>query len=990
MHPAGQTAPPGPQAASAERDSQRAGLAACLAAGAWLVAAGGVLWAAGQARWVLLPAAGLLPLLAGFWAGRWHMEKGARQRIAQLRQSEEPMRLFFERQVAGMAITSPDKGWIRVNNRLCDMLGYSRQELAGLTWASLTCPEDLPADEAQFEQLLSGAISDYALEKRFVRKDGSLVDTRLSVACVRRTDGTVDYVLALVEDISQRKRAETALQCLATSYAHLDGRPFFEAVSRHLAGAIGVDCVFVGRLKPAQDAVELLGGCARGQPVDLAGYELAGTPCEQVVGKQFCVYPVNVQSRFPQDLLLRQMGVQAYAGAPLFDRQGQPIGILVALDSKPLLNPELVADLFNTFLERVSAEMQRAQAQERLQANEERLRLALEATSDAIWDWDLTTHLTHYSARCYRMLGYEPGQFPSTFASWAELTHPEDVPRVERIVQQAIALNTGYEAEFRMRAASGSWRWIRGRGKVTARDPNGRPVRLSGANTDITEHKQSQQRLALMSFALDAAHEGAFLMDEQARFQYVNQEACRTLGYTREELLGLGVGDIDPDYPISQWAAHWDLLKTRGNLTLESRHRAKDGRVFVVEVCANYFDHDGRGYNLAMVRDITARKASEQALKDREALWRAVFGNAPYSIAINRLSDGAYLEVNPAFEQRLGLPAASILGKTPLDLFGPANTQEQLAAHDLLLRHGRIENRETTLVRHDGATTDLLYSAATFESGAGLCCVSMTVDITERRRAEAEIQRLNEQLEARVAQRTAQLEAANRELEAFGYSVSHDLRAPLRAIDGYAAILLEDHMAGAGPEGRRVCDVICQSARRMGQLIDDLLAFSRLGRAGIEPVRVDMQALARSAFEEAATPAERARVDFRLAPVPPAWGDPRLLRQVWSNLLANAVKFSATSDQPLVQVTASQDCGQCVYTVRDNGAGFDPRYSAKLFGVFQRLHSEQEFKGTGVGLAIVHRIIHRHGGRVWGQGAVGQGAAFSFVLPEPDSGGPRP
>jgi len=252
------------------------------------------------------------------------------------------------------------------------------------------------------------------------------------------------------------------------------------------------------------------------------------------------------------------------------------------------------------------------------------------------------------------------------------------------------------------------------------------------------------------------------------------------------------------------------------------------------------------------------------------------------------------------------------------------------------------------------------------------------VDVTEHKEAEAAIRKLNEELERRVRERTAELEAANREMEAFTYSVSHDLRAPLRAVDGYTRILMEDYGKLLDREGQRICGVISDSARDMGRLIDSLLSLSRLSRQEMRRIEVDMAALAESVYRETTGPAERVRIDFQVASLPPAQGDPALLRQVWVNLLGNAVKFSRRQEQARIEVGWTKGA----YFVRDNGAGFDMAYAGKLFGVFQRLHSAREFEGTGAGLAIAQRIVHRHGGRIWGEGEVGKGATFFFTLPE--------
>ncbi|HET9404825.1 MAG TPA: ATP-binding protein [Burkholderiales bacterium] len=253
-------------------------------------------------------------------------------------------------------------------------------------------------------------------------------------------------------------------------------------------------------------------------------------------------------------------------------------------------------------------------------------------------------------------------------------------------------------------------------------------------------------------------------------------------------------------------------------------------------------------------------------------------------------------------------------------------------------------------------------------------------EMAERQHADAELRKLNEELEQRVADRTRELTAANKEMEGFSYSVSHDLRTPLRAIDGYSRILQEDYAGKLDDEGRRLLGVIRDNSQKMGQLIDDLLAFARLGRKALAISEIDMKRMAEETLGEVTSGGQAPAL--MLGMLPPAHGDPSLVKQVWANLLANAVKFSSKREQPRLEVGGYSDGEHNVYCVKDNGAGFDMRYYAKLFGVFQRLHRFEEFSGTGVGLAIVQRVVVRHGGRVWAEGKVGEGAAFYFSLPK--------
>lgn len=221
-------------------------------------------------------------------------------------------------------------------------------------------------------------------------------------------------------------------------------------------------------------------------------------------------------------------------------------------------------------------------------------------------------------------------------------------------------------------------------------------------------------------------------------------------------------------------------------------------------------------------------------------------------------------------------------------------------------------------------------------------------------------------------------------MDAFSYSVSHDLRAPLRAIGGYTRILMEDHSSFLDAEGKRICTVISNSAKEMGKLITDLLILSRVSRTDLKSSPIDMTTLANSIFWELTTHENRERIDFQVEPLPRAMGDPVLIRQVWMNLLSNALKFSARKQQAIICVASETEENEVVFSIRDNGAGFDMCYANKLFGVFQRLHSTKMFEGTGVGLAIVQRIIHRHGGRVWAKGEKDHGAVFYFTLPTGD------
>jgi light-regulated signal transduction histidine kinase (bacteriophytochrome) len=324
----------------------------------------------------------------------------------------------------------------------------------------------------------------------------------------------------------------------------------------------------------------------------------------------------------------------------------------------------------------------------------------------------------------------------------------------------------------------------------------------------------------------------------------------------------------------------------------------------------------------------------------------------------------------------LGYTRDEFIGLNASDVVAPEEIPHIGQALDVIKTKSDYQ-REWQFRRKDGSVFAVDTIATAMPDGNLL---AMIRDITERKQAQKEIHQLNSELEQRVIERTAQLEAANKELEAFSYSVSHDLRAPLRAVDGFSQAVLEDYGPLLPEACREDLQTIRKGAQKMGQLIDDLLTFSRLSRLPLSKSAVDTGKLVRSVLGELNYIQKNRQIDVSIADLPPCQADPALLKQVWLNLLSNALKYTGKRKEALVEIGCVQAKGQNVYFVRDNGTGFDMKYAHKLFGVFQRLHRAEDYEGTGVGLAIVQRIIHRHGGRVWAESTVNGGATFYFTM----------
>jgi PAS domain S-box-containing protein len=396
---------------------------------------------------------------------------------------------------------------------------------------------------------------------------------------------------------------------------------------------------------------------------------------------------------------------------------------------------------------------------------------------------------------------------------------------------------------------------------------------------------------------------------------------------------------------------------------------------------------------LSVARDITEVKFAEANLTAANRFLDSLIEMLPVMIFVKDARTLCYVRQNRATLNLLGLSREDVIGKRDRD-FLPAEQADFILAKDReVLATGRLVDipEQSIHTRLLGVRTlHTMKMPVLDEHGAPEFLLGISEDITERKLAEHAIRELNAALLAKAAQ----LEATNKELESFSYSVSHDLRAPLRAVDGFALMLEEDYKERLDAEGLRYLSVIRQNSRRMGALIDDLLAFSRLGRQAVAHGEVNVDSLVREVVEEVlhteslGEGGEAATAPhIEVEPLPPARGDRGLLRQVWANLIANAVKYSSKAARPFIHVSGRQVGAENHYSVRDNGVGFDMNYAGQLFRVFQRLHRSDEFSGTGVGLAIVHRVVTRHGGRVWAEGKVDHGAVFSFALPRGDENG---
>ncbi|HEV2691480.1 MAG TPA: PAS domain S-box protein, partial [Verrucomicrobiae bacterium] len=636
---------------------------------------------------------------------------------------------------------------------------------------------------------------------------------------------------------------------------------------------------------------------------------------------------------------------------------------------------------------------ERKQADSALRDSEARFRALFEQAPVGIAQGDIATiSFISVNQRFCEIVGYPQAELRKM--NFKQFTHPDDL---QADLDNMARLIAGEVRHYRM-----DKRYIQKSGNVVWASLTIVPLWALGEEPnfymavveDITERKRAVAALresqALYLSLVEQMPAGIFRKDGAGRYVFVSPSFCELKGMGREQFLGktaLELGLEDAKLASSGASHHAQIMRTGRRIEVEEKHVHPDGREFFFQaVKSPVFDAAGEIIgSQGVLFDTTARKQAELEARESETRYRTLFntlieGFCTIEVIFDAASkpvDYRFLEANPAFEKQTGL--YGVQGKLMREL-APNHEEHWFEVYGKIAVTGEsmhFENEAKALGR--------FYDVHAYRIGKpeNRKVAILFNDITRRKQAEAEIKKLNIDLERRVTERTAQLEAANKELEAFSYSVSHDLRAPLRAVNGFAGIVLEDYSALLPEDGKRYLTRIRNGGQQMGQLIDDLLAFSRLSRQPMNRFTVDSGKLVKTVLDELKPQWERERqIDIRLGELPQSFGDFALLKQVWVNLISNAVKYSRGRNPSVVEIGCLCDVKPTTYFVRDNGTGFDMQYAHKLFGVFQRLHRADEFEGTGVGLAIVQRVINRHGGRIWAEAKPDQGAVFYFTLEE--------
>ncbi len=927
--------------------------------------------------------------------------------VAEHKTAEENLRVkdsAIESSISGIAIARLDGGLTYVNGSYVRMWGYEKaEEVLGKSIAEFVDDPSTMALGVDAVKSSGGWVGDFLAR----RKDGTTFNAQLVTSRVDDKAGHPLRILASFLDVSERKSAEERLRTSEGKYRQI--------------------------VETTHDGIWMIDTEDKTTFVNRRMAEILGHTPEEMIGRPLLSFlAADVLEDVETRLKGHRQGFSESFERRFLRKDGAEVWVLMSTNPLPSHDGAYSGALA------VATEItDRKRAEERLRASEERYRQIVETTHDGIWMIDAESRTTFVNRRMAEMLGYTPEEMTGQpifkfMTDDARATAERNVERRKKGIAE--------EHDFCLQRKGGAEVWtIMEATPLLA--PDGTYAGALATVTNITERKKAEETLRASSethrSVLQTAMDGFWLADAKGHLLEVNEAYSRMSGYSQRELLTMRISDFEANEKPEETDSHMQALVTGGYDRFETRHRRRDGTVFDVEVSTQHKTiEDGRV--VAFLRDMTERKLAETQIERMTRLYQALIGvgeaivrastpgelfreicrvlvesgcfkmawmgwrdvASPQILVVGSHGDHTgYLDGIRVFADRrpegMGPTGTAIREGKPYVCSDFSGDPRTLPWRGAAARAG-WRSSAAFPVRFGGETSGALtvYSLDTDVFGdrevslleRAATDISFAMEKLEhevgQRQAEERVRQLNSDLEQRVQERTAELEAANRELDAFSHSVSHDLRAPLRAITGFSAKVVKSHSGQLDTEGQRLLGVISSNAQRMSVLIDDLLAFSRTARAEVRHTRLDMEEIARSVFEEVAGgPETRTKTEFQLGELPNAEGDAPLLRQVWVNLLSNAVKYSSHAEKPVVEVTGEIEGDFAVYRVRDNGVGFDMAYADKLFGVFQRLHGVAEFEGTGIGLALVKQVVTRHGGQVRAEGEVGKGATFSFSLP---------
>lgn len=860
---------------------------------------------------------------------------------------EEKLHNTFDHMLEGIQIHDFNWRYTYVNDALVSYSQHTKDELLGNTLM-----DKYPGIENSdlfkvLQRCMNDRVSEH-FETEFVFPNGSKADFELSIQPVPA--GL--FILSI--NISDRKKAEAKQRTIETHYRSV--------------------------IEQANDTIYIVDGSASAKFLDInqSGCALLGYTKEEVL--QLSVFDIIFENDFGNSASTLE---DLKAGRPIRKerklKRKDGNAIEAELSAKKMEDGNIIV-VVRDISDRKKSEMA-------LQKSEQRFRSLIENSKDVISLMDGNFNVFYRSPSAFRITGWTDEEVG--MGGVTKHVHQDDLDGVRESMKYLIS-NPGKSVNtlFRNLHKNGNYVWLEGTAINLLHDDNVKAIIFNFR--DISQQKEAEERLKLNEqyyrSIFEQANDMIYIKDgpDPKRFIDINPSGCQMLGYTKEEFLALKPTDLILKEDPKSIPIKLEQLNFGDVVRHERRLRRKDGTVIETEYNGKVLED---GNLIVFARDITARKKAEKEiialnedlerkviertleleniiaeLRDSEEKFQAAFQSNAAGISITRLSDSNYMDVNDAFVQLTGFSKEELINHNSRELGMIINIDSRNEILNEIRERGFAKNFEMTLRHKSGKEFVILGAVETIVLKGEKAALNILYDITSRKMAEE------------------QLASVNKELEAFSYSVSHDLRAPLRAINGYAQMLTEDYGHQFDAEGKRLVQNITYNATKMGNLIDDLLAFSKLGRKEIQKVTIDLKGMLEEIISEIKK-ITNCKTSIKIGNLHQVKADYGLIYQVIFNLVSNGVKYSSKNENSTVEISSELNNFETIISVIDNGAGFDMKYADKLFGVFQRLHSQEEFEGTGVGLAIVQRIVAKHSGRVWAEGKINEGAVFRFSLP---------
>jgi PAS domain S-box-containing protein len=879
------------------------------------------------------------------------MGEALAKRVAELDAEKNQLRLIAENVPVMLFHGDSEKRCLYANPSFADFYGRAREDLLGLAVREIIGGEVYDKSVGVLlDRVLAGEKLSYRATRRSAGSESNVLD--IDMVPEPGLDGGTCGFFGVFKDVTRQIAIEENL--------HRSEEKFARAF-RSSPLAIAITRIADGRYMDVNEAFVRLFGWRREEVIGRTSLE---------VGKWLAP-----EERANWVATLKQAGRISNQEIRFRAKGGDVCDVLLSAEQIDLDGESCALILAADITERKQAEQSRAES-------EERLRIATAGGGVGIWEWAIASNRLEWNEQLRVIFGLTDTSTKLTLDRFIEAIFPEDRARVQQAFMHALDHHGNFDCEYRIVRPDGSVRWIvaRGHGQYGA---DGSPQRMLGMALDITERKRAEEQFAKVFHASPVAISISRLHD--GHYLDANEAFTEQFGWSREEMIGrtsVEVGIWPSETARSKWTA--ELRKSGKVRSYEATLSTKSGELHSVLISAEQYSLDGEQYVLGLVHDITELRRAESALRKNEA----------------RLNEAQRIGHVGSWD--LDLPSLRMTWSTELykifecepDTFGGTFADMLPMMHPDDLERIRTVFRDSgkaagsyeidhRILTPDGRIKHIHVHWEVFldTEGKPIRALGTAQDTTAQVLANEEIQHLNASLEDRVRERTAELQSANKELESFAYSISHDLRAPLRGIDGFSHLLAEEYGEQLDAQGKSYLERVRAAAQRMGTLIDDILELSRITRHSMRRSQADLSQLAHDILGELKQGAPAHTVEVSIKDGCSAFGDPQLLRVMMQNLLENAWKYSGKEAAPKIEFGRETVDGERIFFVRDNGVGFDMKYADRLFTPFQRLHKPEEFAGTGVGLATVARIVRRHGGRVWIESALGHGTTIRFTLP---------